>query len=301
MKRHFFGISLYTSLSIFQGCIPTNNQKENSTNVDTAITAVQHPQNEDLDQTVIRFWDKFNFENTQLALSPEYGEQNLADFIGLISKSNHKSINIGFKTLIEKSSVNSEVQQYFEQLLQKYLYDVNSPFYNETYYIMVLENLINEESINSTNKERYKTILKIANKNKVGDKATDFTFFTTTNTSNNLYDYTTEHIILFFYEPGCPYCEEVINKLRNDHFFESLLTSKKATILAIYPDGEKSIWSKYAKNIPTVWINGIDLNRDILQKGLYDLKASPTIYLLDSNKKVILKDANYNQLIDVLK
>ncbi|MNP83768.1 hypothetical protein D3C76_1828110 [compost metagenome] len=45
------------------------------------------------------------------------------------------------------------------------------------------------------------------------------------------------------------------------------------------------------------WINGFDTDSKILSFNLYDLKASPTIYLLDENKKVILKDTYLQPVI----
>ena len=53
------------------------------------------------------------------------------------------------------------------------------------------------------------------------------------------------------------------------------------------------IWKKYLNGMPDNWIIGDD-RRTIVETSLYDLKAMPTLYLLDNEKRVVLKDAPYD-------
>jgi hypothetical protein len=43
-------------------------------------------------------------------------------------------------------------------------------------------------------------------------------------------------------------------------------------------------------------INSYDKGTAVLKNELYDLKASPTIYLLDKDKRVILKNTGIEQI-----
>jgi hypothetical protein len=47
--------------------------------------------------------------------------------------------------------------------------------------------------------------------------------------------------------------------------------------------------------LPKEWIVGTD-REEIKQRCLYDLKAMPSLYLLDGDKKVILKDVSYRKI-----
>lgn len=78
------------------------------------------------------------------------------------------------------------------------------------------------------------------------------------------------------------------------------MLNSKIKMLALYADGNKEIWENYRKNIPSSWINAVDLQQEIIKQGLYDLKASPTIYLLDEKKRVLLKDTDLNELLNYL-
>ena len=67
-------------------------------------------------------------------------------------------------------------------------------------------------------------------------------------------------------------------------------------ILSVYPDEDKEEWERHLSDFPKEWINGYDKKLMIKEKNLYDLKAIPTLYLLDKNKKVLLKDAVVGQI-----
>ena len=67
-------------------------------------------------------------------------------------------------------------------------------------------------------------------------------------------------------------------------------------LLAVYPDEDKEEWERHLPDFPKEWINGYDKKLVIKEKNLYDLKAIPTLYLLDKDKKVLLKDATVAQI-----
>mgnify|MGYP002527024690 FL=1 len=48
------------------------------------------------------------------------------------------------------------------------------------------------------------------------------------------------------------------------------------------------------------WINGYDKKQTIEQNNLYDLKAIPTLYLLDKDKTVLLKDVTTKEIEEYL-
>ena len=61
-------------------------------------------------------------------------------------------------------------------------------------------------------------------------------------------------------------------------------------------DEDKEEWERHLPDFPKEWINGYDKKLVIKEKNLYDLKAIPTLYLLDKDKKVLLKDATVAQI-----
>ena len=68
-------------------------------------------------------------------------------------------------------------------------------------------------------------------------------------------------------------------------------TRTMLTILTVYPGENIGKWVDYLLQLPAEWIHAYDQGMVITKKNLYDIKAYPTLYLLDKNKKVILKDS----------
>ena len=74
-------------------------------------------------------------------------------------------------------------------------------------------------------------------------------------------------------------------------YHNQLLEQKRLTVLSIYPDEELDEWRKHLNEFPKEWVNGYDKTFAIKEQQLYDLKAIPTLYLLNKDKTVLLKDA----------
>lgn len=54
---------------------------------------------------------------------------------------------------------------------------------------------------------------------------------------------------------------------------------------------------KKLSDMPDNWVNAYDEKLQISNEELYDLKAMPTLYLLDKEKKVLLKDAELKDIV----
>lgn len=80
-----------------------------------------------------------------------------------------------------------------------------------------------------------------------------------------------------------------------DEDLKNAMSEEKVTVLAVYTEGDVDVWKKSLRDMPEGWIVVHD-NTVVKEKALYDLKAMPSIYLLDGHKKVILKDAMYGEV-----
>ena len=76
------------------------------------------------------------------------------------------------------------------------------------------------------------------------------------------------------------------------------LENGRLSIVAIYPDADIEAWRNYQSSMPVAWISGYDAGQIISRDRLYDLKAIPSLYLLDSDKRVLVKDGSDVALIE---
>ncbi|WP_346086147.1 DUF5106 domain-containing protein [Sphingobacterium ginsenosidimutans] len=250
------------------------------------------------DSSLLHFWDKFDMKDTAQVKNPDKGEQQLADFIGLLSKTPDSAMrDKALDLMLDKAKSNRTSFDYFIKLYERYLYDGNSPMRNDIIYESVLRYMIKTDLLSDLEKDAYRPTYKLVMRNKVGQPAEDFSYELANGTKQKLSQTKAKYTFLIFYDPDCSHCKETIHQLRDTPQLVELFSQLQVQVLAIDPWGDRSKWKNYMPEMSEKWINGFDADSKILSFNLYDLKASPTIYLLDENKKVLLKDTYLQPVI----
>lgn len=243
------------------------------------------------DFLVRHYWDNVSFADTAFLNKKEVSEQAWVDYCNIMNHVPPATAQEAIKGMIKKTEQNRRMFDYFTELADKYLYDPNSPMRNEEFYIPVLEAMTASHVLSETEKIRPQARLELAQKNRPGTKALNFTYTLASGATGTLYQCAAEYTLLFINNPGCHACAETIEGLKSSQVISQLVAEKRLKILAVYPDEELEEWHKHRSEFPDEWINGYDKTQSMKMKNLYDLKAIPTLYLLDKNKIVLLKDA----------
>ena len=246
---------------------------------------------------VSHYWDGFNFSDIS-----RMEERTFANFINLMFHADKPSIEIAISDMLSRAEAeSSKLYRYFLEMYEKYLYDPNSPFGNEEYYIPVLKHVIESPGTDEVELVKVQYLLSLLLINRVGHQAANITYILDSSHSGTLWGINSEYTLLLFYNPDCNACEQLIHYLKNSHIINAMLNKELLKILAIYPDKDLIVWEKYKKDIPEKWINGYDNNMEIHDKQLYNLKAIPMLYLLDKDKNILLKDVELHHLEQYLK
>lgn len=237
------------------------------------------------------YWDNYNFADTLLLKSKEVTEQGFVNFIDILNRFNldnaskgvaHKDIaqkgitrkditqkditQKGIACFTRKAFSNAAAKERFENLIEHYFEDQLSPVRNDRVYLMFLEEMKNSPCFDETEKERIAFKIKTTNKNLPGDIAINFKFKDENGKEYQLSDYKDQKVILYFYDPDCENCHEV------------------------------SAWLKQ-QTIPAD-IKVLKMIADNHISYIYSLKNMPTIFLLDKENKVILKNCTAQELIE---
>ena len=250
---------------------------------------------------VKHYWDKFDFTDTALIHLTEITEQATSNYIDMMKYVPAKVASSSIKEMMNKASVDSVMFVYFSGLYEKYLYDPNSPMRDESLYIYVLEAVLEAPVLDEVSKIRPAHLLELALKNRVGEPATDFTYTLADGKKGTLYHTKADYLLLFFYNPDCHACKEITDQLTASPLVTEWIRNNKLKILAVYPDEDLEAWKNHISYMSASWINSYDSAVSLKNDEIYDLKAIPTLYLLDKDKKVVLKDVTFNQVENYLK
>jgi hypothetical protein len=249
---------------------------------------------------VEHYWDNFDFTDTLgVASWSAYVEQAFVDYdYQLLANIPNEMGSRSIEILFRKAAANKDVFVKFAEVAEKYLFDPNSPYRDEEYYIAVLRAVLANPALDEWERVRPQEQLRLTLKNRVGDTAADFRYTLASGATGTMRALRARFTLLFFNNPGCPACRETMGQITASPLLSGLIENGTIAVLALYPDSDLAAWRDYAANIPEAWINSYDATGVIKSDELYDLKAIPTLYLLDRDKRVMLKDVMSIPLIE---
>lgn len=179
----------------------------------------------------------------------------------------------------------------FVDVAERYLYDANSPVRNEEYFLACARAAAASPRLSEVEREKFAAFAEACSLNRPGTRAADFVFTDKNGRNRSLYSIKAEYTVLFFSNPGCTACKEIIETFNGNPRMEQMLDEGRIAVVNVYIDEDVAAWRSYMPIYSEKWYNGYDANLVIRSENLYDVRAIPSLYLLDKDKKVILKDA----------
>ena len=249
---------------------------------------------------ITHYWAKFDFRDTMYCHAPEITEQAFANFINLLHDAPTGKATEAIHKLLDSAQVDEVMYNYFIKLAEHYLYHPNSPAQNEELYIPFLEHIVASPNVIDVAKIRPQQLLELAYRNRPGAKAEDILYTTVSGKTGRLYAISARYVLLMFHNPGCKECVTTTAELKKSPVITAAISSGLMKVLAVYPDEDLESWRNHLHEMPSLWISGYDKDLTIRNNQTYDLKAIPTLYLLDENKNVILKDTFVGYIHDYL-
>lgn len=132
-------------------------------------------------------------------------------------------------------------------------------------------------------------------------KANDFIYTQANGVEGTLYTLESEILLLYFYDPTCEDCHELMEQLNTSGIVNQLINEGRLQILAVYPEEDMDLWMPYVEQVPSNWINGYDKGATINVEGLFLLTSLPSLYLLDEEKNIILQTTTFDDIEQELK
>ena len=241
---------------------------------------------------VEHYWDRYDFRNSALIGNRDVSEQGFANFISMVSCATAKEAAL--ESFASKVVANSHMLQYFMGLAAKYLAEPSSLVYDEALYILFLEKIIAQKGIAERDYQNAKFHLAMANKNRVGAKAANFSYLTRDGKRSELLKTKGKHILLFMGDPECDNCSVVKKEIMESHFLNKCIDDGTLTVLSVCVEGETDEWLQTPA--PDNWIDACDDEQMIFGELLYDIPGLPALYLLDKHHKVIMKNVQVFQI-----
>ena len=262
-----------------------------------------HP-SERADWIALHYWDRFDFTDTTGIRSSAFLEQALKDYLVLLRTASSERQAEGLKTLVQKAGQETPKAMllFFDEKLEEYLAYSYSPLQNYEQYMAVLEAILQSDRYDEDEKIRPATLLELCLKNRVGTVAENFAYALSDKDSPvfRLHDLKAERLILLFFDPECLHCRQLIDQMKQSPTLNAQQQSGRLKILTIYPYADVEAWRERVGLLSTNWINSYNPESSILSDELYELKITPALYLLDGQKRVIVREGGLSEVEQAL-
>jgi len=203
-----------------------------------------------------------------------------------------KAVDYILSQYIENNEIYNYILEYLQEGFQKYHFE------------KVLEYIsLNYHYRNSCENEERRTLLqrrldKISEL-EAGKKAPDIIEKDINGVNINLSSIVSEYTIVIFWASWCPHCKDILPKIKE---MQNKIGKKKLQVLAISIDKDFNSLSKYLndKNFGCININVPDgWNAKVCND--YNIYATPIMYLLDNEKKILGKPISVDAIIRMIK
>lgn len=240
-------------------------------------------------QAVDIYWDNFDFDADTAVIAYDTLDifYAMADYVQLIEPERADSL---MEALMHRAESSRPVLDYFANICRMVLHDPNSPLRNDEYYIPVLRVLSESPLMDEYDRLGPAYDLESALKNRIGKEANDITYTLANGRRGRLHDIEADYTLLMFNNPDCAMCSTMISDIGSSPLINEYLENGRLRIVAIYPDADIEAWRNYQPQMPAGWISAYDAGQIISRDRLYDLRAIPSLYLLDHDKRVMIKD-----------
>ena len=238
------------------------------------------------------WWRDFDFADTaQATLSDTaYMVRLFADWATVLERVPRETGAECVEQVMDRASASKNTFDMFVMAAREVLADPNSQWRDDELYMPVLRLRIASPFTDEATRERCQYRLDILSQNRLGHKANNIRYTLADGFEGTLYGIKADYTLIFINNPGCEMCRTVREGICSSEILMKAVSSGRLKVLAIYPDQDLDEWLRYRSEMPREWINGYDRECIMRTEGTYNLAAIPSLYLLDKDKTVLVKD-----------
>ena len=256
------------------------------------------------------WWDDVSFEDESLVRTPFFDPKVEEYFKYYIVPDSDSIISeVNYILLLSRSN-----KDLFTYLLGKFTDKYINPEFmgQEKVFLFLFDKYYSKGDTTWLNEKQRKYIFERAYSlmaNQLGEPAAELNMLDTNNKVVTLYGIKAPYTFVIFWDPNCGHCKETVPRV--DSIYEAKWKALGVKVVGVnVDDGANDAWKKFInENKLKDWVHIYqkkEVKEEEAKRGvanyrqLYDVFKTPTLYLLDSEKRIIGKMLNIEQFDDVL-
>jgi len=256
------------------------------------------------------YWDGITFMDDRIIRTPFFLPKVEKFFREVISPAPDSIIRESDYLLLLARSAPEMYKFLLNWLTDEYIYpkymgqDAVFVHLFENYHSKGVSYWLNEKQLTAISNRAYMLM-----SNLIGEEAAELDMVDSSGKSRKLYDVSAPYTIVCFWDPTCSHCREEVPQM--DSMYHAKWEKEGVKMYGVLTDNnEQPKWREFINkyNLKS-WINVYQTaeqkksdedQKKPSYKQLYDVTQTPTIYLLDKDKRIIAKKLTWQQMDDML-
>lgn len=245
------------------------------------------------------FWDTYDFADGRLVRTPIFNNK-INYYLDNLTPKIPDSINVSADYIIEKARANKDAFRFALSNIT-YNYETSKIMGMDAVFVHLAQKYYLKGDaawMDSTNLAKMTDRVNKLKHNLLGLKAPEMKIFDIDNRPFSLYNnVNAPYTLLAFWDYNCGHCKKEMPELVALH---EKMKNKGLTIIGVCTRVEIDEIKKFAEEYKLPWTNLWDPYNQSKFRDLYDIYSTPTLYLLDKDKKIIAKRIAPQQVEEII-
>ena len=247
------------------------------------------------------YFDNIDFLDPRTIRAP-FLHQRVDYYINKLTYQIPDSLNLAIDEILKKFEPESDGFKFYLVYFLNY-YAKSKIVGMDAVYVHLVDNYYAKGLATWTDEEQLNKIIKNAGTLKpilIGQPAPPLRMQDQNGEPVLLYDVVAEFTILYFWDPDCGHCKKSLPKMIE--FFEAY-KEKDIEIFSVctrLKDEAEKCWDAVEEKEIGSWVNVTDPYLRSRYKQIYDVRTTPMIYVLDKDKKIVMKKVGAEQLPEIM-
>ena len=240
------------------------------------------------------FLNKIDFTDEGSLRAPVF-HAKVMEYMEKITFQNPDSVVASVDYILNKSKDNEEMYKYWlSTFFQKYqktkIMGLDKAFVHiaMNYYLAGKVPWADEEMLKKLEEE-----MDFHKENQMGMNAPRLSVLDTLLDPLDLKMVSADYTVLFFYRPSCGHCKKSAPVLLDVYHG---LQSEGVEVVGVNVDTDIEEWKKFIEEFQLDWVNAADPFTRSNFRREYNVRTTPTIYVLDQEKRIIAKKLGVEQI-----
>ncbi len=241
-----------------------------------------------------RYFDGIDFDDEGTLRVPIF-HAKVMEYMEKVTFQNPDSVLASVEYILDKSKNNEEMFRYwmvyfFKKYQSSKIMGMDKVFVHlsEKYYLQGKAPWVDEEML-----EKLREEMDFHRENQIGMQAPALYLVDTLLDQQRLQMIDADYTVLFFYSPECGHCKKSTPVLLDVYHN---LKPEGVEIVGVNVDTDIEKWKAFVQEYQLDWINLADPFTRSNFRRQYNVRSTPTIYILDKDKRIIAKKLGVEQI-----